>query len=198
MRFNRPTRIVTLLLTVLITVALFADDKPTSDFKSPQLRAARVQLNSRILDIQREANGKIAAASKQYIAELQKAKDEATRRGDLDEALRIRDELAAVQKGLVSEPPPQTPWKAREGLAQDLAGTSWKLGGNPDLTLMGDGRTSPQSAGIQGRWAPVGDRAIVVTFEDGWTDLWLFDEKLTKAKVTHAQLGGQIERTRAR
>jgi hypothetical protein len=198
MRISRSVHIVTLLAGLAITVVLLGDDKAAPDFKSAQVRAARAQFNTRVAEIQQESNTKITAARKQYIAELQKAKEDATRRADLDEAVRIRDELAAMQKELPAQTAPLTPWKAREALAADLAGTSWKLGGNPDLTLMADGTTSPHPEGMQGRWAPIGNRAIVITLENGWTDLWLFDDKLAKAKVTHAQLGGQIERTRAR
>jgi hypothetical protein len=112
--------------------------------------------------------------------------------------VRIRDELAAMQKELPAQTAPLTPWKAREALAAALAGTSWKLAGNPDLTLMADGTTSYQPESVQGRWAPIGNRAVVITFENGWTDLWLFDDNLTSAKGTHAKLGGGFELTRAR
>jgi hypothetical protein len=172
--------------------------KAAQDFKSPQLRAAKTQYLSRLIEIQQEANNKSALARKQYATELQKARDEATRRADLDEAVRIRDELAAMQKELPAQPAPLTPWKAREALVAELAGSSWKLGGNPDLTLMADGTTAPPREGMQGRWAPIGNRAIIITFEDGWTDLWLFDDQLIAAKVTHAKLGGDIERERAK
>jgi hypothetical protein len=192
----KPTFCVGILLVLSVAVVLWADEEKPGAFKSQTARVAKGQFTARLAEIQQDADAKIAAARKQYAKDLMKARDDATRRADLDEANRIQAELKGVGKPSLARPILHPDWTAREVLVPKLAGSTWLMGGENRLTLKADGTTSPRSDGVGAQWAPIGESAVIVLYEDGWIDLWRIGERLTSATASHAKLGETPERVR--
>jgi hypothetical protein len=177
-------------------MVVWGDEEKPGVFKSPLAKAAKGQFTAKLTEIQQETEAKIAVARKQYAADLVKARDDATRRGDLDEANRVQAELRGVQKASLPRPTLHPDWTAREVLVPKVAGSTWLLGGENRLTLKADGTTAARPDGVLGRWAPISESAVVVLYDDGWIDVWQLEERLTSGKNSHARLGEVGQRVR--
>src|SRR6266480_950317 len=129
MPIRQSIRGVGILLVLAVGAMLWGDDQKPGVFKSQAARTAKAQFTAQLTEIQKETDAKVAAARKQYAGALVKARDEATRRGDLDEANRIQAELVGVQKMSLPRPELHPDWTAREMLVPKLAGSTWILGG---------------------------------------------------------------------
>src|SRR4051812_4989413 len=117
------------ILLLAIGGLLWGGEQKPGAVKSPAARAAKSQVTTKLSEIQKETDLKLAAARKEYAAALVKARDEATRRGDLDEANRIQAELLGVQKTSLPRPELHPDWTARESLVPKVAGSTWVMGG---------------------------------------------------------------------
>src|SRR4051794_35041523 len=104
---HRATGLMLALLAGLAVASWAADGITKSgaggpagatEFKSRAARAAAANYTAAVERLNQEHEAKLAAARKTYAAALTAAKDEAMRAANLDEAVRLRDAIADLQK----------------------------------------------------------------------------------------------------
>lgn len=104
----------------------------------------------------------VAPAQAKLLADLNKAREAATRAGDLDEAVRLRDaaaDLTAKGGGGPADPEPPAP-----RLAKLLPGTRWqKAAGGFAITFADGGVVTSTHHPAKGTWAAVGDDGVRVS-----------------------------------
>lgn len=179
------------VLFVSLMSAVHADD-----FKTPAARIARKEYEAKVASVQAEAEKGLLAARREYLARLKIAEREATRAGDLDEAVRIRAEATEARKQEGSPVLLQRPeWQARLALASRLADTTWlpsKPGAGSHFTLVHDGsvleHVAPGSDRPMGNWAPLGEHTAIIVNASPWINVCQFNEDCTAATLSHAFL----------
>jgi hypothetical protein len=135
--------------------------------------------------IAHDATVQANAATDDYLADLRSAQDEATRRADLDEAVRIRDESQRIKQKKPAPTEGRADANPRQALASRLSGTKWEDRPGLFVTLDPDG-TITRTDDKSGRWAVIGDHAIILTFSDGFVDLWQIDQQLGSFSAVNA------------
>jgi hypothetical protein len=112
---NTPIRnLVILLLTVCACTAI-ASDSLDVPFKSIAARAAAAKYQRAVEQVERDQQRQLEQARVEYAQALTDAQADATRRGSLDEAVRIRDAIDALKAGAATTKP----------LDARLTGTRW-------------------------------------------------------------------------
>jgi hypothetical protein len=166
------------------------------DFKTAAARIAKKEYEAKVASIEADAEKGLAAARREYLARLKGAEREATRAGDLDEALRVRAETAEVRRQDTSPALLQRQeWQARNALATKLAGTTWKPGkadAGSRFTLTRDGSVVEHLENgadrPQGKWAVIGNHMAVILTDSPWINVCQFDDENTVAKLSHAYM----------
>jgi hypothetical protein len=160
-----------------------------SEFKSLAGRNAETKFLAAQAEIERDYRQKMTAAREKYVAALTKARDEATRVANLDEAIRIRDAIDRVRKSDPLHAP-----SAREGHATQLAGTTWSASNGNKRGLAPDGTLLDGKGRVCGHWYPLDDRQVLLRYDgNNWADLWQFDPTRTSYKCVAATLVPQYE-----
>ncbi|HEY8747457.1 MAG TPA: hypothetical protein VIM11_05770 [Tepidisphaeraceae bacterium] len=145
---------------------------------------AKTDFERKLDKIEEDAQSKRETARKEYLASLKKAQDDATKRADLDEALRIRDEIGLVRDEA------RFALKQRQPLAIRLIGTSWSwMGTSNHLRFNADGTLEQAIGKLAGRWAVLDDHTAIILWKNDWVDLWRFDATLKTFKGTHGPIG---------
>ena len=149
-------------------------------------RSARRNFEAKLREIETDAQTKSIRASEEYISTLRAAQREATKNADLDEAVRIRDEITAVENNDWSTKN-RTLIRERQTLFAKLAGTTWDNEGHGGVTFNSDGTTA-RADRIKGHWAAIDDHTIVAVYSDNWADVLTFDDKLSAFRGRHNPL----------
>lgn len=179
---------VRIALIVMLAFALgqvLGADAPKTDFTSSSAKDAKSQFTSKLTQAEREFQAKISASRKEYLAALEKAKSEATRRSDLDEAIRIRDEIAEQKKDeeaavALAHMPSSS---GRELLGARVAGTTWAFPASGiKMTMNANGSVS-RSDNIAGRWAPFDEKSFLLLNSNNIIDRFVVEEKMTQVKL---------------
>jgi hypothetical protein len=167
------------LCVVANPIVCAAGEVSDAPFASPGARNAAESYGSALLRLQREFEEKAAVVRKAYVTQLTAAKDAATRSGNLDEAVRIRDAIeklaAQAQKGSVDQHGALSADRLK--LARQLGGTVWQTGAqsfkfNDDGTGIASGRNETF------QWVPINGRQVYMEFSAGWTNRLDFDEQV--------------------
>jgi hypothetical protein len=168
-------------LTIL-AAACVAADQAAPKFKNLEARRAATDYAAAV-----------KKAREDYAARLRRAQEAATRAGDLDEALKIREEIAALKgdgKTVAAAGPPgggkakPGPQAARDKLAARLVVGSWtygegSAGGARPIKFNEDG--TAQLEGRQGvHWIAVNEREALLRYPEGGAyDKLIFNESCT-------------------
>ena len=73
--------------------------------------------------------------------------------------------------------------------------TIWKL--NTTKAVFNADGTMSREDGAAARWAAMGDRTVVVVYENGWVDVLEFDDGLTKVRASVGKLSEHWDGRRA-
>ncbi|MEM7144303.1 MAG: hypothetical protein AAF591_04165 [Verrucomicrobiota bacterium] len=103
----------------------------------------------------------VAPINKRYVEELEKLVRVLTASGELEEALRVKKEIALVER--LSEAPPETP-NGDVFTDRYLIGTKWEVveGGVPQLLEFQKDTFIVHKKDSAGEWAPGGERRWVI------------------------------------
>jgi hypothetical protein len=166
-----------------------------TEFKSRAARDAATKYGFSVERLNQEHQKKLTAARRAYVVALTAAKDEATRAANLDEAVRLRDAIADLEK----EAPPADvsaradgPAAAQATLAKKLAGTTWEDNGK-QIRFNVDGTMTRQDSKEPWAWAAVNGTTIVMRRGDAWTVGLTFDESLKSFSLTEYGNGTKKE-----
>jgi hypothetical protein len=186
---------VTVFVTALV---VWGADGPVAggdaaEFKTRQARDAMATYAGAAERLGREYQEKLSVARKTCLAGLTTAKEVATRAGNLDEAIRIRDTIAKLQAEAPAAPaadggrgPLVT---ARENLTRQLAGTVWEPGVGKGFRLNADGTVTGGDRAGPASWAALDGSVVAVRWPDGWVHTYAFDEKLKTCTPTEFGFG---------
>ena len=171
----------------IAAVALAGDAVEQPEFKSLPARDAASTYQTQIARLNHDYQEKLNSARKVYVSALSVAKERATRAGDLDEAVHIRDEISRLQQDAADDPHPHAGSvavnpagglaAARAALTHELGGSIWTQNGvtfkfNEDGSLTtGDGKP-------YGRWTVLSPKAAIAQLPGGLTDRFEFDESI--------------------
>ncbi|HWE95378.1 MAG TPA: hypothetical protein VG269_15530 [Tepidisphaeraceae bacterium] len=156
---------------------------------------------SGIAHLTHEFDEKAAVLRKAYITSLSLAKEKATKAGDLDEAIRIRDLVASI---------PATPpvddaaahgsnvLAARADLRRRLAGTIWQQNHRAPIRFNADGSVSTADSKDPWQWEAIDARHVVVRMSNGWMNCFEFDADLKKFSDTEYGRGSLADLDGAR
>lgn len=148
------------LTTAILTVTLLSGI--TDQITHPAAKTALNQHKSALAIAQREYEAKVKAADRQLITKLDKALKDATQKGHLDEALRIRAAKQAVG--------------SNKGIDHPLSGTTWSWGPIDKMTFNADGTAGKL------KWKPIDGRRVVVMYSNGAVDMLVFDKRFKTMK----------------
>jgi hypothetical protein len=129
-------------------------------------------------EIETDAKSKAITAREKYLSALREEMKQTTKRQDLDEAIRIRDEIQDVEAG-DRAPANVRPigLEERQKLTAQLIGSTWDNDGHGGVRFNANGTTS-RADGVPGRWANV----------DNWVDVLTFDERAVSFHAIHGPL----------
>ncbi|HET6250297.1 MAG TPA: hypothetical protein VFE47_21590 [Tepidisphaeraceae bacterium] len=185
------------LLVLLIVAAAFAADSPTlGDFKSLSARSAADTYAGAVQRLTREFKEKNDAARKTCIQQLGVAQQAATKAGNLDEAIKIRDAITRLNTeiadnaqaghgatGLIAE---------RQKLSQALAGTVWQSG-DTKLKFNEDGTGNLSASDKTWEWVAINGREAYVRYASGWTNRLEFDDSVKTFSFLELGNGKKVE-----
>lgn len=156
--------LTSVLVLVLAVSSVFADD----EFKSARAKRAKRDYDEEIEDAKKEYEKKVERAKKKYAKKLDEALKYETRKGNLEEAIKIK--------------------KVKEGLedSNDKGDFAWLIGewdytwNNVTVTLTKDNVAlwQNQNRKIWGKWELNKEtNTIHITYENGVTDVWNINSK---------------------
>lgn len=111
------------------------------------------------------ANERLAQAFKAQI-------DKQVKAGNLDEALRLREELKQVQAG-----------ESRLQFREKLHKTRWTWVKSSKIQFFRSGIVKGGISNRTGHWSAMGDRTVVIRWPNGFIDHLIFNEPLTRFEV---------------
>lgn len=98
------------------------------------------------------------------VARLERAMEAATRRGNLEEAVRVRDAVERLRREAAETDEAREQWDAA-ALSRELEGTAWRRGDTGGtVTLEPGGRCSANNHG-RGSWQATGPRQVEIEVE---------------------------------
>jgi hypothetical protein len=147
---NRVVLFVALFFVV--GLALGADE-----FKTIKAKSSTIVYERAVAKADDEHAKALDDARRQYIVALNEAMAEATQSSNLDEAVRIRDAIADLQKARESSSPP------KQSLKQRLTGTTWNASGGHQWSFNAN-NTAVSDRNFKGTWQVVDERTIIVKF----------------------------------
>jgi hypothetical protein len=167
------------ILAVGVSIgAVTGDAGPSYDFKSPTARSAAEVYSGTVARATREFKDKSDSARKTFIGQLTTAQQAATKAGNLDEAVKIRDVItklnAETQEAATSHG--SGPAAERQRLTASLVNSVWQTGDtkirfNDDGTGIYVGSDKPPW-----EWVAMDGRSIYIRYSNGWTNRLEFDE----------------------
>jgi len=161
---NPAMRKLIIVLAACACTAI-AGDSPDTPFKSVAARAAAAKYQRTVEQLEHDQQRQLERVRIEYVEALADAQAGATRRGNLDEAVRIRDAIDAVKAGAI----PANPMDAR------LMGTRWawhKDGRDTAVRVVFSAggvyhMVEPDGAKRPGRWRSVSIAHVEVVSPDG-------------------------------
>lgn len=180
MRYLIPTLLILFISTALIAADKKDDKEDPWAFKSKSAMLALKSYNSAIAALNRKSSATLTKMQKEYdkgikagrlklVLALEKSLDSETKKGNLEEAIKVRDALKVIKEGgnppdapglLVmgsGEPKATVPWKTQ---LKNLIGT-WRYEENRTMTFLEDG-TITNSSGGRGKWHKEDQRVVIV------------------------------------
>lgn len=159
-------------LIVLLTIQVLAD---VVDFKNPAAKTAHAEYHSALTQAERAKTNQVELARRKYLASLKTAQLDATKKGDLDDAIRIRDEIAAVEAVIAGASPDTLKPASKTPPTNE---TKWSYGDNRTVSFNsnGTGELRAQALGkvVPFQWARLPDDSVLL-LADGYVDLLVFD-----------------------
>ena len=190
----RNLRIIVLAIAALLLgaeSATAADGKPEG-MKSLAARAAKTQFEYKQAIVEKEFREKMSSVRKEYMAALEKAKDDSTKHADLDEAIAIRAEVDEI-KGQDAAPAPSVSTKlarARSELAAHIARTAWTYPSSDSFTFNADGSLTRSDNWTTGAWVPLDEHSVLIVYaKGGMIDKITFEEKFSRVTGISYQSG---------
>jgi hypothetical protein len=179
-------RFVSVLVVATITGFAAGDE---SSPHSVSTRAAHSGYDRRVSEIEANAHEKLIGAAHDYVKLLKVAQAEAIKSDNIDEALRIRDEIRRVELPL-NQPngAKRAAEEDRRSLFEKLIGTTWDNDGHGGATLNADG-TVTRADGVRGQWSTLDGHTLIAFYADNWADVWAFDKTITSFHALHDPLG---------
>lgn len=168
-----------------------ADGKPEG-MRSLAAREAKALFEFKQAQAEKEFREKMAGIRKEYMGALEKAKEDATKRADLDEAIAIRAEVEDLKKADAATAPAAVTklTLARNELAARLARTSWSYPVSDSFTFNADGTLTRSDNWTTGVWTPVDERSVLIVYaKGGMVDRITFEDKLIRAAGCSYQAG---------
>jgi hypothetical protein len=179
-------------------------DPPAAEFKTFAARQAKSDYDTRLREIARDSQSKLAAVQKDYIAKLEKAKLQATQKGDLEDAVQMKEVIAKL-KADIAEPAPVSRLHAEQTrLAGFISGTLWTTNG-VTYKFNADGTGMSSDAKDEWLWTPINGREIYMKIGETWTNRLIFDDQLSSfvfqeygyGTMREKQAGKRVKRERS-
>jgi hypothetical protein len=172
------------LLASIVAVGIAFAELPISD----AARASRADYENKLREIETDAKSKAITAREKYLSALREEMKQTTKRQDLDEAIRIRDEIQDVEAG-DRAPANVRPigLEERQKLTAQLIGSTWDNDGHGGVRFNANGTTS-RADGVPGRWAILDGQTLVARYVDNWVDVLTFDERAVSFHAIHGPL----------
>jgi hypothetical protein len=186
-----------ILLAFLILVNVTHADEVR--FKSARSLRAQQKYASHQAKAQSELEKKIHAAYEEYdktlkpvratyLETLEKEKENATKEGDLEEALKVKSEIELIQKAVseaeviaAATPEMRTP---RKLLEQKLVGTVWKIDHPSLFQFFANGKATSLEKGGDWHWAAISGNRVVIWYPaQNWINMFEFDDKVEKCQM---------------
>lgn len=190
-------RILKILFAFLILFNVSHADEVR--FKSAKSRRAQQKYASDHEKARKELEKKIKAAYEDYdktlkpvratyLETLEDEKEDVTKAGDLEEALKLKTEIESIQKAVseaeaiaAATPETRTP---RKLLEQKLVGTVWKIDHPSIFQFFANGKATSLEKGGDWHWATVSGNRVVIWYpEQNWINMFEFDEKVEKCQM---------------
>jgi hypothetical protein len=182
-----------ILLGALVAAAIAADTSAPGlgDFKTLPARSAAETYTGTLTRLTRDYKEKGDVARKTCIAQLGVAQQAATKAGNLDEALRIRDAITKLNAETAENTKSNGPTGLileRQRLTAALAGTLWQSG-DAKLKFADDGTGTYANADKPAwEWVAMNGKEIYIRFGSGFTDRLEFDDAVKT--FTFLEIGG--------
>lgn len=173
------TLIAIVLLAGLISLSIAGDDANTSQYKSRTALGAEAQFRAALSEAEAEFARKQRDAQQKLKAGLTKAMDEATKAGDLDDALKIRERIREIEAGeLDAKKTGVDRNDDRARLYRRIVNSDWSGKGvwsafrfNANGTVVRQGNLVKDHY-----WAAVDSRRLVTIWPDGAVDMFELDD----------------------
>jgi len=151
-------RLLAFSVVFLCAVVLLAGEISLKSFKSTKAKAATIRYKEAIKAADTLYQRTLEDARHQYINDLNEAKVEAMKTGNLEEAIRLRD---AIQEVETAEPAnsDRTSTPKRESLVAKLVNSTWLGNKNEKIEYFANGTGSHNTSTF--KWAAIDDRRIV-------------------------------------
>ena len=185
---------------MVVGIAVAGDEPGPVEFKSPAARLATETYNGEIQKLTRDYQQKADVARKACIAQLTSAQQSATKAGNLDEAVRIRDAITRLNSD-APEPAGHTSPKGvtaagllgdRQKLSQALAGSVWESG-DTKFRFNDDGTGIYLTGGKPPwTWIAMSGKEAYVRYGSGWTNRLEFDEAAKSFTFIECGIGKTI------
>ena len=181
-------------MLLILAAGAIAADSPSAgigDFKTLPAKSAAETYGGTLQRLTRDFKEKSDVARKTCVAQLTVAQQAATKAGNLDEAVRIRDAITTLNAQADTGAPTHGPnglIVERQKLAQALAGTIWQSG-DTKLKFNEDGTGNFAQGDKPWQWVAINGREVYVRYGSGWTNRLEFDDSMKT--FTFLELGGE-------
>ena len=191
-------RFAGLVFAMAVSIGVAAGDAttPAYDFKSPAARSAAEVYSGALTRASKDYKDKSDIARKAaFIAQLNTAQQAATKAGNLDEAVKIRDVIAKLNAEIqeTAATHGSGPALERQKLTAALVNTVWQSGEakirfNEDGTGVYVGADKPPW-----EWVAMDGRNVYLRFAVGWSVRLEFDESAKSFVYQELGAGKKIE-----
>ncbi|QNN24489.1 hypothetical protein HED60_20175 [Planctomycetales bacterium ZRK34] len=173
-------RMMAVLVLVLSAAFLIAGEVDQRDFQTVKAKAATVRFDQAIKQADALHQRTIAEARRQYMADLNEAMVEATKAGNLEEAIRLRDAMREIQESKVARPDNEIP-SGRETLTKSLIGSTWLTNNGTDKVQYQADGTGTENGKSAFKWAALDDQRVVwYWINSSYVTLLVFDQNATR------------------
>lgn len=152
--------------------------------KSAVVRKAEAEFKESVAAAEQEFSTKIRQSQAVLKMKLEKAKDAATKAGDLEEAVVLRDRIASLADSTKTSPQ-KSPSQVRDKLGEEVANIVWT--GSPNwgrFVLKTDGTVQCEKMPDKiTRWGPINEGSVCITEGDGYVCVLRFDVERRSVKA---------------
>ena len=185
----KSTLIVSTLVILLAAVGSgLGQEKDQSTFKTAKPRQTQLSFKAKLFRIEKEHEANVAKARLEYLDQMELLQKQTTQAGNLEEAIRIRDEIANINNIKPLVPKAKSPTSKREALRRKLIGTRWD---DPrfvrefkaDHVVMGFKKTRQV---LKFPWVVLTEDTIIIKVRSGY-EIVMFDAAVRQGKVGFAK-----------